>query len=91
MITAREPKRAARIAVWTAAALLAALIGFSRVYLGVHYASDVIAGYAAAIVWVFTVGTVYRMRLRRDRRRAGSSANPLPSGDRTEAEGRNGL
>jgi undecaprenyl-diphosphatase len=61
MITAREPKRAVRIAVWTAAALLAALIGFSRVYLGVHYASDVIAGYAAAVVWVFTVGSVYKI------------------------------
>ena len=70
MITAREPKRGVRIAVWTAAALLALLIGFSRIYLGVHYASDVIAGCAAAVVWVFAVGTVYKMRLSRDRKRA---------------------
>lgn len=27
-------------------------IGFSRIYLRVHYASDVIAGFAAAIVWM---------------------------------------
>jgi membrane-associated phospholipid phosphatase len=32
----------------------------------VHYASDVIAGYATATVWVFTVRTVYVMRLKRD-------------------------
>jgi hypothetical protein len=28
------------------------LIGFSRMYLGVHYFSDVIAGYAAGGVWL---------------------------------------
>ena len=32
--------------------LLIFLIGFSRVYLRVHYASDVIAGFAAGFIWV---------------------------------------
>ncbi|MFB3825959.1 MAG: phosphatase PAP2 family protein [Bryobacteraceae bacterium] len=40
---------------WAAAALLVAGIGLSRIYLGVHYPSDVIAGYAAAVVWVLAV------------------------------------
>jgi undecaprenyl-diphosphatase len=44
-----------RALLWAAAALLAAIIGFSRVYLGVHYPTDVIAGYAAALVWVLAV------------------------------------
>ena len=60
LLTAREPRRRVRIALWTAAAFVAAAIGFSRVYLGVHYASDVLAGFAAAIVWVFAMITVYR-------------------------------
>ena len=32
--------------------LLIFLIGFSRVYLRVHYASDVIAGFAAGFIWI---------------------------------------
>lgn len=56
LITARMKNKAAKIAVWTFAAALVFLIGLSRVYLGVHYPSDVLAGYAAGIVWVVTVG-----------------------------------
>jgi membrane-associated phospholipid phosphatase len=42
----------ARTAVVFGAALLVLLIGFSRLYLGVHYFSDVVAGYAAGGVWL---------------------------------------
>ena len=42
----------ARTAVVFGAALLVLLIGFSRMYLGVHYFSDVVAGYAAGGVWL---------------------------------------
>jgi undecaprenyl-diphosphatase len=41
-----------RVAVVCGAALLVVLIGFSRMYLGVHYLSDVLAGYAAGGVWL---------------------------------------
>ena len=50
--TARTRSRAARVLIWTAAAVVAGMVGYSRIYLGVHYPSDVIGGYAAAIVWV---------------------------------------
>lgn len=44
----------ARSALLCGTVLLVLLIGFSRLYLGVHYFSDVIAGYAAGGVWLST-------------------------------------
>jgi undecaprenyl-diphosphatase len=46
----RRPR--VRWAIWLTAALIIGMIGFSRICLGVHYPSDVIAGYCAGIVWV---------------------------------------
>ncbi|MBC5773813.1 phosphatase PAP2 family protein [Pontibacter sp. KCTC 32443] len=36
------------------------LIGYSRIYLNVHYATDVLAGYSAGIIWLLI--TIYFMR-----------------------------
>jgi undecaprenyl-diphosphatase len=56
--------------LWIAAALLVLLVGLSRVYLGVHYPSDVAAGYAAAFAWMSSVGVVAAREQRaRDKRR----------------------
>ncbi len=48
-----------RWAVAAAGALLVLLIGFSRLYLGVHYPTDVLAGYLAAPLWVGTIALAY--------------------------------
>jgi undecaprenyl-diphosphatase len=60
-LAARLTGRAARALVWAAAAVLVGLIGLSRLYLGVHYPSDVLAGYAAAFVWVMAVASADRL------------------------------
>ena len=42
----------ARLAVLVAAAILILLIGISRLYLGVHFLTDVIAGFSLGLAWV---------------------------------------
>ncbi len=44
--------RAGRSAVIAATIVLVLLIGLSRIYLGVHFVSDVIAGFAAGAIWL---------------------------------------
>ncbi len=65
LLTRRIRSRMGRALIWTLAALLVAAIGLSRVYLGVHYPSDVIAGYLAASLWVSTLVALDRVRVER--------------------------
>src|SRR5215210_2456071 len=53
----------ARWAVAVSGAIVVFLIGFSRLYLGVHYPTDVLAGYLAALLWLVCVGGVYALWL----------------------------
>jgi undecaprenyl-diphosphatase len=52
LIVVRIRGRGARIAVVLGAALVILAIGMSRLYLGVHYFSDVVGGYAAGLLWL---------------------------------------
>ena len=68
ILTAQIKSRRVRIAIWIVSTLMFLLIGFSRIYLGVHHTTDVIAGFAAALIWILVVRFV-EMHLERRRRR----------------------
>jgi undecaprenyl-diphosphatase len=48
LIQARTPGPALGATLWIAAILIAGAIGLSRIYLGVHYPSDIVAGFLVA-------------------------------------------
>jgi undecaprenyl-diphosphatase len=62
LVALRAPTRRLRVAVGLAAALLLVAIGSSRVYLGVHYPSDVVAGFSAGLGWAFVLLAVAAWR-----------------------------
>src|SRR5580692_10551538 len=78
VISPRLASQRAKLALWLMAIALILGIGLSRIYLGVHYPSDVLAGYSAAIVWVATVKFVnelHHKNVEREWSAAGSSPN----------------
>ncbi len=76
-------KRWARWLVMTAAFIVIALISLSRMYLGVHYPSDVLAGIVVGLAWaafcMATLEAIQKFAVRRDPRIQGSEQSALPA------------
>jgi undecaprenyl-diphosphatase len=63
VILAYRLRGLARWAVAVSGILVVLLIGSSRLYLGVHYPTDILAGYLSALLWLVCVGGVYTLWL----------------------------
>ena len=77
VLNVKSPARRLLIVIlalsWTVA------MGFSRMYLGVHFFSDVVAGFAAGLVWLGACITGVEIA----RRRPGTAASPAEVADAT--------
>ncbi len=60
LLAATIPTIKQRVYVLSVAILLTALVGVSRVYLGVHYPTDVLAGWIAGFAWALLCWLVAR-------------------------------
>jgi membrane-associated phospholipid phosphatase len=62
-----------KLALWSAAVLVALVVGFSRIYLGAHWLTDVLGGYALGVTWAALVVIVMLIASEpvRTRRRRG--------------------
>ena len=65
MLAETQPLRAVRVFLMVVATLLVVLIGCSRVFLGVHWPSDVIAGWCVGSAWAMALYAInHRLRER---------------------------
>jgi undecaprenyl-diphosphatase len=67
LIASLEPRRRTKALVYGLAVTILAAVGASRVYLGVHYPSDVLAGWCLGATWALTAWMALRVLLNRSR------------------------
>jgi undecaprenyl-diphosphatase len=65
LLAAILPRRRSKLYVVSVALLLASLVGLSRILLGVHYPTDVLAGWFAGLAWALACWVVLEILERR--------------------------
>lgn len=64
LLARRLPSHTHRVLLLAATGFLVVAIGFSRLYLGVHFLSDVLAGFAAGAAWLALLYVALELRSR---------------------------
>jgi len=75
--------RAWRVLAWVAGGVIVLLVGFARVGLGVHYLTDVVAGWVLGIAWLAVTAVVFEAW----RRDVGLPPSPATEAEPELAEG----
>ncbi|GAA3601242.1 phosphatase PAP2 family protein [Agrococcus terreus] len=76
LLILRRSSAVARVLIGLAAVVLTASVALSRVYLGHHWLTDVLAGYALGAAWLALVITAHRVYLTVRERREGREREP---------------
>jgi undecaprenyl-diphosphatase len=61
LVASLEPRRRTKALAYGLAAVVLVAVGFSRVYLGVHWPSDVLAGWCLGAMWALAAWLVLRL------------------------------
>lgn len=81
-----ERDRRLRLLLCAAFSLLILAIGISRIYLGVHYASDVLGGFCASLIWLAFYTRLAAPLLLGPVPARNRSGSPIPAGGHSPAE-----
>ena len=77
-LVGRMARGPVRWTAWTGAAVLVGLIGLSRLYVGVHYPSDVVAGWLGGMAWTALLVVLFHV--------LGAFVDEMPELGRAEPE-----
>jgi undecaprenyl-diphosphatase len=80
LVSATRESWLQQLSIWAAAVFASLMIGISRVYLGVHWPTDVIGGWTIAVAWLVTLLGFYHIQIAvsdgaRDQKRPASTEN----------------